>query len=299
LGTITETLLDQFDLVVLDGSTLQALTGTERGVLDRAIRTGGWGLLIAPDSLARRDEQRFPFRLPSTGDLDGRMVRPLGTGKRAGSGTPVPAVADEIIPEVGVRPLMRDPVGRVVAATAPQGAGVVGTSMISAPSRWLIEEEPSAFAEYWGAMIGALARNRNDRWALAADGPPSVDLALSLVLVTSDSQPDASVTRPDGTVDSLGLARDVAEPHRWWGRYWPMEVGWHYATNRDGESYPFHVSVPTESALEAAVRLMATDRRASGGSVDSTGYLESARQPLPPLFPFLALVTATALLWGE
>ncbi|MFN2315820.1 MAG: hypothetical protein ABR551_06915 [Gemmatimonadales bacterium] len=299
LGTITETLLNRFDIVMLDGSTLQALSGAERGALDRAIREGGLGLLVAPDSLARRDAQRFPFRLTSTGDLDIRMVRPQWRGQRGGTSVPVPAMAEEIVAAAGVRPLMRDPAGRVVAATAAYGAGMVGTSMILAPSRWLLEEEPAAFAGYWQAMIAALARNRSDQWALAADGPPAVDLALSLVLVTSDSQPRATVTRPDGLVDSLGLARDPAEPQRWWGRYWPMEAGWHHATNGDGEPYPFHVSVLRDTAREAAARLMATARRAGASPVDSEGFQEPARRPLPPLLPFLALVVATGVLWGE
>lgn len=299
LGTITETLLDRFDIVMLDGSTLQALSGGERSALDRAVREGGLGLLVTPDSLARRDGQGFPFRLTSTGDLNGRMVRPQWTGRRGGASAPIPALAEEIVAAAGVRPLMRDPVGRIVAATAPYGAGVVGTSMISAPSRWLLEEEPGAFAGYWQAMIAALARNRSDQWALAADGPPSVDLALSLVLATSDSAPRATVRRPDGTLDTLGLARDPAEPQRWWGRYWPMEAGWHHATNRDGEPYPFHVSVMRESPREAAARLMATARRAGAAAVDSTGSPEPARRPLPPLLPFLALVVATGVLWGE
>lgn len=299
LGTITEALLDRFDLVMLDGSTLQALSGMERGALDRAIREGGLGLLVAPDSLARRDAQQFPFRLASTGDLDGRMVRPQWSGQRGGTGAPVPALAEEIVAEEGVRPLMRDPVGRIVAATTAHGAGVVGTSMIAAPSRWLLEEEPMAFAGYWQAMIAALARNRSDQWALAPDAPPAVDLALSLVLVTVDTLPQATVTRPDGTVDTLGLARDPAEPHRWWGRYWPLEPGWHQATNRDGEPYPFHVSVMAESAREAAARLGATARRADAPPVDPGRSPEPARRPLPPLLPFLALVVATGVLWGE
>lgn len=300
LATVTTTLLESFDLVMLDGSAMQALAASERSALDRAVREDGLGIYMVPDSLARRDRQRFPFRLTSAGDLDERTVRPLWSGQREGTPAPVPALPDEIAESEGVRPLMRDPAGRVVAATYPLGAGTVGTSMVSAPSRWLIDNEPTAFADYWSAIIAALARNRSERWALAADGPPAVDLALSLALVTSDSQPHAIITRPYGTVDTLGLARDPAEPRRWWGRYWPLEAGWHHATtNEAAESYPFYVSAPTESALEATARLMATARRVSGGAVETSDAREPARRPLSPLFPFLALVLATGLLWGE
>ncbi|HUG27868.1 MAG TPA: hypothetical protein VMK53_06180, partial [Gemmatimonadales bacterium] len=128
---------------------------------------------------------------------------------------------------------------------------------------------------------------------------PAVDLALSLVLVTGDTLPVATVTRPDGTTDTLGLASDPAEPRRWWDRYWPVAGGWHRATNRDDEPYRFHVSVLRESAREAAARLTATARRASTGPVAPEIDAAPARRPLPPLLPFLALVMATGVLWGE
>lgn len=299
LGTVTAALLDRFDLLLIDGATLQSLTVAERTVVDEAVRLGGLGMLVAPDSLARRTPRDFPFELMATGDLDGRMVRPIWSGQRVGTHAPVPALAAEIAPAEGGRPVMRDPVGRIVAASVSRGLGVIGTSMITAPSRWLLEEEPAAFAGYWQAIITALARSRSDHWALAADGPPAVDLALSLVLVTGDTLPVPTVARPDGTTDTLGLARDPAELRRWWGRYWPVAAGWHRATNRDGESYPFHVSALRESPREAAARLTATARRASSAPVTPETEAVPARRPLPPLFPFLALVVATGVLWGE
>lgn len=298
LGMVTVALLDRFDLLLVDGATLQSLTLAERRALDEAIRSGGLGMLVAPDSLARRAPQDFPFELTATGDLEGRMVRPTWPDQRGGPNAPVPSLAAEIAPAAGLRPLMRDPVGRIVAASVSRGLGVIGTSMITAPSRWLLEEEPAAFAGYWQAIIMALARNRGDHWALAVDGPPAVDLAMSLVLVTGDTLPLATVTRPDGTVDTLGLAPDPAEPNRWWGRYWPVAARWHRATNRDGEPYPFHVSVLRESAREAAARLSATARRADTEPLASESDTVSTRRPLPPLLPFLAFVVATGVLWG-
>lgn len=299
LGTVTAALLDRFDLLLIDGATLQSLTIAERRVVDEAVRVGGLGMLVTPDSLARRAPQDFPFALTATGDLEGRLVRAIWPEQQGGTNAPVPSLAAEIAPAAGLRPLMRDPVGRIVAASASQGLGAIGTSMITAPSRWLLEEEPAAFAGYWQAIIRALARNPGDHWALAADGPPAVDLALSLVLVTEDTLPVATVIRPDGTVDTLGLARDPAEPRRWWGRYWPVAAGWHRATNRDGEPYPFHVSVVRESAREAAARLTATARRASTEPLALEIEAVPTRRPLSPLVPFLAFVLATGVLWGE
>lgn len=298
LGTVTDALLDRFDLLVMDGLTLAALGAGERTALDRALREGGLGVLLLPDSAARRDRQRFPFTLDATGDLEGRLIRVEWPGQLQGAAVPVPALAEEIRTAPGVVPLMRDPVGRVVAATAPVGRGVVGTSLISAPSRWLIEEAPDAYAAYWRTIIGALARDRADRWMPAPDGPIVVDQGVVLALVTTDTLPLATVTRPSGTVDTLGLAQDPAEPTRWWGRYWPLETGWHLATNQGGEPYPFDVGVMRESVSEVRARLAATGRIAGRPMDLSLQPLPSERRPLRPLIPFLALVLATGVLWG-
>jgi len=299
LTRVTDDLLDRFDLLVIDGATIAALTGPERAALERAIGERGLGVLLMPDSLARRDARLFPFELPSVGDLDDRLVRPRWTGQRAGVTMPVPALPEEIRPAAGQRPQMRDPVGRIVAATVPWGMGLIGTSLITAPSRWLIEDETAAFADYWRAVIAALARDRSDRWSVAADGPVVVDLPVALALGTRDTMPEAIVTRPDGTVDTLGMAADPAEPGRWWGRYWPVERGWHLLTNRGGESYAVYVDVMRESAREATARLAATARRAAAGAREYDVAPVPFRRPLPPLIPFLVFLSALGMLWGE
>lgn len=299
LGMVTDALLDRFDLLVMDGFALAALGAGERTALDRALREGGLGLLLLPDSSARRDLQRFPFTLDATGDLEGRLVRVEWPGQLPGGAIAVPALGEEIRAAPGVVPLMRDPVGRVVAATAAAGRGVIGTSLISAPSRWLIEEAPDAYAAYWRTIIGALARDRADRWIPAPDGPIVVDQGVVLALVTTDTLPLATVTRPSGTVDTLGLAQDPAEPTRWWGRYWPVEAGWHLATNQGGEPYPFDVGVMRESVSEVRARLTATGRIAGRPMGLPPQPPPSERRPLGPLIPFLALVLATGVLWGE
>lgn len=297
-GALTAALLEQFDLLLLDGATLAALRPAERAALDLAVRNDGLGVLLRPDSLMRREAGWFPFRLEPVGTGEERAIRPAWPGVDAMPSTPAPALGLAIVPGSAVTPLMHDPVGRIVAATARRGNGVVGTSLVSEPSRWLLEEEPEAFAGYWRALLVALARGPEELWRVASDGPPAVDHALSLALETRDTLPLATVTAPDGTTDTVGLIRDRAEPRRWWGRYWPRMPGWHSATNRAGEPYPFHVSGLRFGPLEAAARTAATRRRAAGTIAAAPAPAPPARRPLPPLLPLLALVTATGILWG-
>lgn len=300
LGSLTSALLDRFDLVMLDGPTLAALGPAERRALGAAVREGGLGLIVAADSAARADRDYFPFEVAPLGDGEDRQVRPRWEGQVAPATAPVPAAPGEFLDRPGQQALVRDPVGRVLAAVTRQGAGRVASSLLLAPSRWLLEEEPGAFAAYWARLVSATARPPGESWGLAADGPLVPGLPLSLVLSTTDPEPQATVRAPSGATDTLGLVQDLADPTRWWGRYWPRESGWHSATNRDGAPYSFDVESAAGPAREAAARLAATARRAellspAGGAAESV----PTRRPLPSWIPFLLLVGALGILWGE
>jgi len=300
LGTLTGALLGQFDLVLVDGPTLAGLRASERRALEAAVREGGLGLIVAADSAARGDREFFPFGLVPLGDGDDRQVRPRWEGQPAVATAPVPVAPWEFRALPGQQPLVRDPVGRILAMGTRQGAGRVASSLLLAPSRWLLEEEPGAFAGYWSMLIAATARPPAEAWELATDGPLVPDLPLSLVLSTADPEPVATVRAPSGATDTLGLAQDLADPTRWWGRYWPREPGWHSATNRGGAPYSFDVGAAAPPAREAAARILATARRAEWPAPDSAGFTSPPpRTPLPRWIPFLLLVAALGVLWGE
>lgn len=299
LRPLTPALLGRFDVVIADGGSLGGLGPAEREALLRAVEDSGLGLLVAPDSAAARQRPFFPFTTTGTGEQEERSVRPAWPGRSDGSLTPVPARPAALDAADGVQPLMRDPVGRVIAATARRGAGAIGTSLVLAPSRWLLEAEPAAFGGYWAALLGALARPRGDRWEAVADGPVVPGLPVILALTTRDTVPQALVRAPGGTTDTLGLARDPAEPSRWWARYWPAAPGTHLAVNRDGEPYPFVVEPRGGTGREARARLAATARWTAANRLPAPPGAAPRRAPLGPVVPFAVLVVALGLLWAE
>lgn len=299
LRPLNPALLDRFDVVLLDGTVLATLGKAERAALAAAVEIGGMGLLVAPDTLARKDPDFFPFRVTPTGDLEDRLVRPLWPGRNDRSATPVPAGAESIDPAPTLLPLMRDPVGRILAGTIRHGAGRVGTSVVQAPSRWLLEEEPAPFAGYWSTLLRTVARRHGDQWSIGADGPVIPGLPVSLILESDDSLPQATVTSPAGTLDTLGLVQDLTNSGRWWGRYWPAVPGVYTVTNRGGDPHPMVVEAGGPSMREAAARLAATGWWAEQSERPTALAPAARRTALPPLLPFGLLVISLGLLWGE
>ncbi len=299
LRPIRPELLARFDLVIADGGALGELGAAERRALEAAVRQEGLGLLVVPDPAPAGREPLFPFTLAPTGDPEERLVRPAWDDRSDRSTTAIPALPAELRVLAGQRALIRDPVGRVVAAATRVGNGRVATSLLLSPSRWQLEGEVGAFGGYWSLLFGAVARGGGERWSLVTDGPVVEQEAVALVLTTEDPDPVAVVHGPDGVPDTLGLAQDLADPARWWGRFWPRTPGWHGVTNRGGAAYHFDVGPPRESANEASARLEATARRATLSPVRLDEEPSIRPAPLGPLLPFLVLVTALGLLWAE
>jgi hypothetical protein len=299
LRPIRPELLARFDLVIVDGGALGELGEAERRALETAVRVEGLGLLVVPDPPPEGGDPLFPFTLAPTGDPEERLVRPAWDERSDRSTTAIPALPAELRAQAGQRALIRDPVGRVVAAATRIGNGRMATSLLLSPSRWQLEGEQDAFGGYWSLLFGAVARGGGERWSLVTDGPVVEQEAVALVLTTEDPNPLAVVRGPDGVPDTLGLAQDLADPARWWGRFWPRTSGWHGVTNRGGAAYHFDVGPPRQSAQEAGARLEATARRATLSPVRSGEEHRLRPAPLGPLLPFLVLVAALALLWAE
>lgn len=299
LRPLSPGLLDRFDLVLIDGPTLAGLGPSERRALASAVESGGLGLLVTPDSLARRDPEFFPFRLSPTGDIDDRLVRPLWPQRADRSTTAVPAAAESIDPSPTLQTLMRDPVGRILAAAIRRGSGRLATSVVVAPSRWMLEQESAAFGGYWSTLLQATAHSRGDRWSVLLDGPAVPGLPVTLVLQSEHPSPVAIVLSPSGHTDTLGLVQDLTDPSRWWARFWPDLPGT-YAVAREGEEpHPFVVEPSTGTGREARSRLDATAWWSELSEAGPAPEFRPVRRPLRPLGPFLLLLTSLGLLWGE
>jgi len=299
LRPLSPELLSGFNLLMVDGPTLRGFSPAERRALAAAIQDEGLGLLVLPDSLASREGEFFPFALTPTGELDGRTVRPRWVGQRDRSTTGVPVEAMEIALAPGQRDLIQDPVGRSLAAMVRAGTGRIGTTLVTAPSRWQLEGDRQSYAEYWSRLYQAMARGQGDAWQLDADGPVVEQFGASLGITTDDPSPRVEVTAPDGSVDTVGVAQDLADPARWWGMFWPRMPGWHRATNRGGAAYEFHVESMRHTPAEAEARLRGTTARAALSQPAGPAALREVRRPLPPLIPFVLLVVALAALWAE
>jgi len=312
LSRLTPAVLRTFDVVILDGRVLAALSDTERRVLRMAVREEGLGVLLGPDLLNLNDGPSEGFFQPFEGrpldEAEQRRVRL--TWENTVLASSIPAEPYAIAPAWGVALLMQDEAGHGVAAMRMQGMGRVGLSLATETYRWVLEGNAGMHAAYWSRLLSALARPSRgaDQWAVGTRGPVLRDEPVTLSLHTLDARPRGLVFSTSATPDTVYLAQDPVERTRWHGTFWPRAAGWHrIATARaeaSGErSFWFYVHPPTSwKAVQAARKSTATmqfaEKRVSVSyEIERTGPLTSVSVPM--LWLFIPFFISCAGLWLE
>ena len=270
---VTGALLGCYDVVVADQEGLAALSESERRSLSEAIH-GGLGLLVsAGQSQDHASLADFPMG-PSDDDHSAlRISWPGAPPSRIG----VETSERHFLKQADAEGLAWDDRGRIIAIRRRDGAGWVGSTLVRTPSRWQIEGEAERFGGYWSLLLGALARDTTVRASLAGDARRYADEPVELSLWSGGTPPVMAMLAPDGTPDTLPLARDPFNPSRWSSRYWPRTAGWRALRLPDRE-VPFLVRPPRPAPAPLLPEREAGWRRG---------------------FAFLVLVMALTGLWVE
>lgn len=298
LEPLREALLGAFDVLVMDGRALEALSAAERAAVLRAVGDSGLGLVLLAgdeDHAARR----LGFAPLADTAVGERLVRPrTALGHTAAS--PVPAAPYALRDVFGAGTVLWGAAGDVLAQVMPRGAGRVVVTVVAAPSRWLRAGERREFATYWHALLGAAAGERpTAAWSVAGG---RVGEPLGVVLRAARTPPFAVVIAPDGARDTVYLATDALERGRALGRYWPRLPGWHEiggAGEAAGGAF-FVTRAASWPARDAAERLAATARWAAQAPVAGPERPPvTTRRPIPLGWWLALFIVSCGVLWAD
>jgi hypothetical protein len=306
LSTIDAALLEEFDLVVVDGRTLASLGPGEREELRLAVARGGAGLLILADdsvpcAAAPSPDLAFFLDFPcaAVGDLEQRRVSLSWPGLGRSPTSLVPVEPEELRTSGAIEALVTDAQGRVLAASRHRGRGTVALSLVREAYRWVLEGSPQFHAAYWSFLTSELARpqRHGERW-FVPDGPVLVDRPLPLLLASSEESPLGRVEAEGGPPDRIALRQDPLERGRYEGRFWPRQPGWHRVGSGTGGAW-FYAQEPSRFRTWQEARRQDASRRAA--ALGAQAGREPARrpEPVPPLFFYAVFLACTAYLWAE
>ena len=298
------------DLLLLDGRSFMALSAAERAAMRAAVADSGLGVLLLPDDALPAAARALGFSLLADTALTERLVRPVAAGGTPAT-APVPAEPYLLRETFGARAVLWGAAGEILAQVMPLGAGAVGVTMVTAPSRWVRAGERATFATYWSALLATVVASPGRRWSIGGAEPSLANRAVEISRLTPgrrpgvsrspfhSSDPVAIVLGPDGARDTVYLSADALEPGRWIGRYWPRRSGWHEIADEPDAAW--YVTAPTTwMAHQAAERLAATARWAATAPPAGAAQAPlTARRPFPVGWYLALFVLAAGVLWAE
>lgn len=229
---ISINLLNQFDVLVIDGRSLLGLSEKERGLLNNAIYDG-LGVIIQTDSALleelldkpnyRQDGLPFTHNILQNFELraietrnnkltsqvrwkNGVAQHPLGYFKvklNIEQGQDF-AVGDDLQPLVGNKKI---------------GAGNVSITLVNSTHEWLTQGEPLNYSKFWQAMFQQVARNSGKSYWLKQKDKKSLYVGAQFQ-VCARLQNDGVYSPTVHLVPTLDQ-NDVS-----CGEYWPNKAGW-------------------------------------------------------------------------
>lgn len=312
LMRLHSSLLQRYDLLLIDGRSLRDLSASERASLREAIAQNGLGVLLMPDEIVlNREQQNFSghefflnFKLTPFADLEERLVKPGWPGQSGNAAPALPAEPFEIEYNWNLKPLIKDEHDRILAAAHRRGKGWIALQLVRDSYRWILAGASAHYAAYWSHLLAEISRSPSEeKWELPETKPILVDQPLQLRLATDARLPVGIIATENGITDSLYLRQDAGEPTHWWGTYWPRESGWHKIATLNGVMQWFYVyEKHAWQTWQEAEKIAATERyawRQENRKKQSEEFTQTQPVAIPSLIFFLIFLGSCAYLWLE
>jgi len=310
LNRLTANLLKDFDLILIDGKSLQSLSNAERNAIKSGITAAGLGALIIPDEIVLNGGGNtfsgrsffLDFNFEKFPDLEYRTVK-LTLPNFKGITIEATAEPFAIKEEVGLKPIIKDNTGQILAGVSHRGKGLIGTSLIRNSYKWLLAGESQYHAAYWSRLINELAKeDSNSEFWKIRPAPVFVDQPVALQLVTSSNNSHGIVTAESCEPDEIYLRQDRINPRQWFGIYWPKHAGWHRVSTQKGNPFWFYAQKPDQwRSWQQNQKIVDTEQFAALSAMKEESVAETTQrfQPISLLWFFLLFLASSTFLWLE
>ncbi len=311
LDRLTAKHFGEFDLLIVDGVSLKALSRREKNALKNAVSNQGLGMLVLTDATTLSHKRGvdpsldffLPFTFEKIPEVDERQIKPRWLGGANGTTSPLPAPPFFLADQPGAQPIMTDKNGRSISLAKRAGFGKIGVSLISETFRWALEGETERHADFWSKLISELVRTKNeDVIRLSNQDLALVHEPVQVTLFSSQNvNPRLWLEKMDEENVVLATAQSKTGDVRWEATLWPRKTGWHVLKSGNGGELAFYVHDKSAwQTLAAAEKRAATHRFANRNkSHESLPLAKTETREVPKIWFFLIFIFSMAWLWAE
>ncbi len=282
MPTMTEELLEQFDLIVMSPEGLTSLPRSQKRVLNNTISNHGVGLLIYGSGYTK---------LPSWSQF-----KTAGTEKEEISLTL--GEQSEMLPINGyfVEPgLLEETVlgedDEVVMAAKRIGKGKTGIITLANTYQLALSGKADFYSKLWSQAIQFLLKREDDPWHIS----PSFTYPhepLDFQLVSTDDRPEVHYQHMQ-----LPLRQHEFIADRWYGQLWPMKSGWHLLQEKTEKWFYVFEEGDWQEVRQAGT--LAANKLAFSDTSSTLRKIEMAPSEISLWWFFLLFLLGLGYLWLE
>ncbi len=287
LGMLNTQLLQEFDVVILDGESLLELSAQERTVLEDAVRKGLGVIVRVHSSEAKK---KLPLLNISFKEHAHDTVRM----KLLSTAVTLPVVP--VSPQSAGWPIhiVHASGARTLSGYLPVGAGKAGFQLLPETYGLLLEGRSHEYAALWAPLLDAVARSKQEKFSiqLATSFPYYANEPLSLRVISTEEEPVLTTTS-----GALALQEDVWIDNYWQATWWAKEPGWHTVHTQDSAALNFFV--PSDEAWRT-VRIAQQQQMALHAKEKAESRIDqfvSERVPISPWLFFTLFLLMSGFLW--
>jgi hypothetical protein len=294
MDRLSESLLDQFDLVIGDLSVLKS----ESALLKQAVIQKGLGLIIRADTISKASswlQNDFPVEKLQTKDAPVPLFIKGEKNKTAA------LKIDPIFIKYQARtqPLVGDVQNRALVNASLAGAGRLLFTTVNNTYNWILAGDKNDYGAFWSLLISNAARKRPviEEWSVASQSP-SINDPVKLQLETS--LPPSEIVAENITIAS---SQNSDIPFEWGNSYWPSTAGWHPILQKNGKPAWWYVYGKDDwKAVKAFEKITATRFYAKANAVNTSvtkAIHKKVQIEVPKIYFYLLLLVSCTYLWVE
>jgi hypothetical protein len=287
IGKINSGMLQDFDLLITDASSVTSLSDSELLEIKEAIKSG-LGVVTMIDAPSPSGKANKLLDLQFT-RLKNDSANIIIKNKRI----KIPATPITIRSERKLFSVLKESSGRTVSGYYNYGEGKSAFQLLGNTFTIQLAGDNDTYAELWSPLLERAARRENKKYDLVFTTPMPFyqDEPIEFEVISAAEPPTVII---DST--EIPLTEDRTVENVWHGKTWAGEPGWHEVTiTQDSSIYNFFVAAKDQWGNQRIVNQQKSLHALSTASKKSID--QAVNREISPLIFFILFTLSAGFLW--
>ena len=269
VGSLTETTLENFDLLLLDAPSLRNLSGNQKSAVEKSVREAGLGIFIQPEeSIFNLREELVPFTFERVQSEEARFAE--------WEDVVFNRFPFRIEEDFGVETIHSSN-DQIATAYRRLGEGRIGTSVISNTYSLSLEGNTETYLQFWSRTVEQVARKESP--------PASWEQETEIIYPNEPFQFELRTELEEPEISTSGykipLKQDLNFPWLWKGTTWPQQEGWNSISLDTTAVLDYYVAGEKDWTSLSSVKTKEANQR----FFEISDSIENGQYPLEPVNP--------------